>query len=165
MIETRKSWGPQSGKGSQNNNTEIYKILANTMLDICRKQDKKEIFQVNMKIIITKYKPSNKLNLIEFLREEMGNLNFIDTVKLVNNLSKTPIRLRELDAITFSRLKFKLLNIAEFEIQEEYIDELKSINHYLALEWFDKLSDQEKEYISILNEHHVDLSSILGIVG
>ena len=39
MTEARRAWAPQSGKGSQQNDTGIHKILANTVLEVCDKAD------------------------------------------------------------------------------------------------------------------------------
>lgn len=39
MSAARRAWMPQSGKGSQQNETDIHKILANTTLKVARKHD------------------------------------------------------------------------------------------------------------------------------
>lgn len=39
MYSSRRSWIPQCGKGSQQNETAIHKVLANTVLSICHKED------------------------------------------------------------------------------------------------------------------------------
>jgi hypothetical protein len=41
ISECRRAWSPQSGKGSQQNETEIYKVLSNTVLEICATEDAK----------------------------------------------------------------------------------------------------------------------------
>lgn len=40
LTAARKSWEPQSGKGSQSYELDIYKILAKTTLNVCKKRDK-----------------------------------------------------------------------------------------------------------------------------
>jgi hypothetical protein len=40
MGESRRAWMPQSGKGSQNNETEIHKILAGTVIAVSAARDK-----------------------------------------------------------------------------------------------------------------------------
>lgn len=39
MTEARRAWMPQSGKGSQDNETQIHKIIAGASLSICAKED------------------------------------------------------------------------------------------------------------------------------
>lgn len=39
MSHARRAWMPQAGKGSQNNETDIHKIIANTTLKVARKRD------------------------------------------------------------------------------------------------------------------------------
>lgn len=39
MSHARRAWMPQAGKGSQDNDTDIHKILANTTLKLARKHD------------------------------------------------------------------------------------------------------------------------------
>ena len=39
LSESRRAWLPQSGKGSQHNDTDIHKALANTVLAVCAKED------------------------------------------------------------------------------------------------------------------------------
>jgi hypothetical protein len=39
MNNARKAWTPQCGKGSQDNNTDVHKLLAKVTLAVCKKQD------------------------------------------------------------------------------------------------------------------------------
>ncbi len=39
MSQARRAWMPQTGKGSQSNETDIHKIIANTTLKVARKRD------------------------------------------------------------------------------------------------------------------------------